>query len=86
MNKIKFILTALCVICIVAAVNAQKVFVTKYKSEADIVVYISTYKSEADLVVYETTYKSDAKGCSGIWYYTKYKSEADIKIWFTKYK
>lgn len=38
----------------------MKVHVTKYKSEADLVVYKCKYKSEADIVIYFTYYKSEA--------------------------
>lgn len=66
--------------------QAQKVYSTDYKSEADVKVYVSRYKSEADLYVYKTTYKSEVRNNDGFWYFTDYKSEADKKIYFTSYK
>ena len=66
--------------------QAQKVFRTSYKSQADKVVYVTEYKSQADLIVYETKYQSQAKPYSGIWYWTDYKSQADWEVYFTKYK
>ena len=38
--------------------NAQKVYKTSYKSEADKIIFVTEYKSEADMIVYETKYKS----------------------------
>lgn len=69
-----------------AFVYAQVVYVTEYKSDADVVVYITDYKSDADLVVYKANYKSDASGNRGVWYFTKYKSDADVVVYFTEYK
>ena len=66
--------------------NAQKVYRTSYKSDADKIIFVSDYKSEADMIVYETKYKSEAKPYSGIWFWTTYKSEADWQVYFTKYK
>ena len=68
------------------SVNAQKVYRTSYKSEADKIIFVTDYKSEADMIVYETKYKSEAKPYSGIWFWTTYKSEADWQVYFTKYK
>ena len=67
-------------------VNAQKVYKTSFKSEADKIIFVTDYKSEADMIVYETKYKSEAKPYSGIWFWTTYKSEADWQVYFTKYK
>ena len=50
------------------SVNAQKVYKTSYKSEADKIIYVTEYKSEADMIVYETKYKSESKPYSGIYY------------------
>ena len=66
--------------------QAQVVYKTSYKSEADKVIYVTEYKSEADMIVYETKYKSESKPYSGIWYWTNFKSEADWAVYFTKYK
>ena len=41
-------------------VNAQKVYRTSYKSEADWQVFFTKYKSEANLKIYFTKYKSEA--------------------------
>ena len=34
-----------------------KVYITNYKSEADLIIYITNYKSEADLLFYMTSGK-----------------------------
>ena len=62
-------------------------------------VYVTNYKSEADLVVYRCDYRSDVNGNDGLWYFVKYKSdakkriyfvncrsEADVVIYFTSYR
>ena len=50
-------------------VNAQKVYQTSIKSEADKKIYVTTIKSEADMLVYETNIKSEAKPYSGLWFW-----------------
>jgi hypothetical protein len=61
-----------------------KVYITNYKSEADLIIYITNYKSEADLLFYMTEWKSE-NNC-GLFYLTQYKSEADVIIYYTNYK
>ena len=39
--------------------QAQIVFQTNYKSEADKIIYQTNYKSEADVIIYKTNYKSE---------------------------
>lgn len=79
--------------------NAQQIFITQWKSDADAIVFESKWKSDADLIVYVSEWKSDAdKKNEGIWYYTKWKSDgkqifitpwksdADIIVYYTKWK
>ena len=78
--------------------KGQKVYLVKYKHEADKLVYITKYKHEADLKVFVTKYKHESTPWSGIWcwvskyeadwkiQFCKHKHEADIKIYFVKYK
>ena len=66
--------------------QAQKIYSTNYKSEADVKVYVTEYRSEADIIVYKTKYSSEATDNKGIWYFTQYKSEAKKKIYFTEYR
>ena len=83
----KYIILGIFVLVFCAtSVNAQKVYKTSYKSDADKIIFVTDYKSEADMIVYETKYKSEAKPYSGIWFWTTYKSEADWQVYFTKYK
>ena len=49
-------------------------------------VYVTNYKSEADLVVYRCDYRSDANGNDGLWYFVKYKSDAKKRIYFVNYR
>lgn len=65
-----------------AAVKAQVVYSTNYKSDAQVKVYVVKSSSDADLVVYKTTYKSDADGNNGVWFFTTYQSDAKKKIFF----
>ena len=67
-------------------VNAQKVYKTSFKSEADKIIFVTEFKSEADMIVFDTKFKSEAKPYSGIWFWTTFKSEADWKVYFTKFK
>ena len=68
------------------SVNAQKVYQTSIKKEADKKVYVTDIKSEANMLVFETSTKTEAKPYSGLWFWTKIKSEANWKIYFTKIK
>jgi hypothetical protein len=85
-NRNKALILFALTVAMMLPASAQQVFVSKYKSEADIKVFVTKYKSEANLVVFVAEYKSEAKGIRGIWFYTKYKSDADWKVWFAKYK
>jgi hypothetical protein len=85
-NEMKTFLMIATMLLSIGFANAQKVYVTSYKSEANKIVYETKYKSEANMIVYETKYKSEAKPYSGIWFWTEYKSEADWIVYFTKYK
>ena len=53
--------------------QAQKVYVTEWKSEATHKVYVTEWKSEANVLAYITQWKSEAKPRTGIWYYTEWK-------------
>lgn len=79
-----YLVILLCLFC--NTITAQKIYVTKYKSDADKIVYVTKYKSDADLIVYQTKYKSDAKLFSGIWFYTDNRSDAHWQVYFTEYK
>jgi hypothetical protein len=85
-NKMKKLLILATMLLTFGFANAQKVYKTSYKSEADKIIFVTEYKSEADMIVYETKYKSEAKSYSGLWFWTESKSEADWKVYFTKNK
>jgi len=60
----------------------QKIFVTRYESEADIKVYWVNYESQADLKVYKTLAMCEATGNDGIWMIVDSKGMADKTIFF----
>jgi hypothetical protein len=66
--------------------RAQKVFSCQYKAEAEVKAYITKNKSEADLIVYKTSVKNDAVNNNGIWFFVMSKTEADKKVFLTQYK
>src|SRR5690554_3470452 len=84
--KVKNILTILGLFFCGLLLNAQVVYSSEWKSEADVVVYVSEWKSDADLVVYKTEWKSEASKNSGIWFFTEWKSDAKKMIYFTEWK
>ena len=45
---------------------SQKIYSTKYKSQADINVFVTEYKSQADLLVFRVDYISQAKQNNGL--------------------
>jgi hypothetical protein len=85
MNRCR-VLFALCLLLGCGRLQAQVVYQTEWKSDADIQVYVTEWKSDADLVVYKTTWKSDADKNEGIWYFTEWKSDAKKKLYFTTWK
>ena len=65
-------------------VEAQQVYVTQHKQDADKIVYVTKYKQDADIVVYITKYKNEAK--NNLWYITPYKQDAEVVIYYTPHK
>lgn len=90
MSNVSSTVRALAVLLVVlfgcAFAQAQVIYSSNYRTEADVKVYVTHYKSEADLVVYKCRYKTEATGNRGLWYFTSYKSEAKKRIYFTDYK
>jgi len=84
MKKAFTILVLLCVLQHPAP--AQKVYVTKWKSEATHIAFITEWKSEASVIAFVSQWKSEAKPDSGIWYFTEWKNEADIIVYYTQWK
>ena len=82
-----------------SSIQAQAIYVTEYKSEADVIVYKTKYRGDSDLVVYETKYISEATSSRARWFYvdskfksdkiiffTEYRAQADVKVYYTHYK
>lgn len=65
--------------------QAQKVHIVEYESQADIKVYVVDYESQCDLKVYVVEYESRANK-DGRWYFEEYSSQADKKIYFVDYE
>ena len=84
-TKIIFGLTAVICFLFQNNVQAQVVYSSEWKSEANAKIYVSEWKSEADLIVYKTEWKSEASKNNGIWYFSEWKSESKI-IYFTDWK
>lgn len=85
----KTVLTLSLVIIAVYAplsVDAQLVYETNFRGEADKKVFITQFKGEADLIIYLTGYKGEARTKKGFWYLTEFKGEADMKVYFTPFK
>lgn len=49
-------------------------------------VFVTKYKSDADVIVYKAVYEFDAKGNVGRWYFVDYEFESDKLVFFTKYR
>ena len=83
--KTKIVLSFFAALLLLTCVaNAQVVYETKWKSDADVQVFVTEWKSDADLIVYTTTWKSDAQNKNeGIWFFTEWKSDAKKQIYFT---
>ena len=80
------VLLATCLMLLAFSADAQVVYVTEWKSEADKIVYVSEYESEADVVVYRTEWRTDAQPKSGIWYFTEWRNDANLVIYFTEWR
>lgn len=75
---------------------AGNVYVSKINS-GNIKVYVTKFRSSADLVVYKTSVESQAEGHDEIWYLSDFQSNstpiryvdnainADIKVFFTDF-
>ena len=52
-SKMKTYCTILLLLFGAFTVNAQKVYKTSFKSEADKIIYVTEFKSEADIIVFD---------------------------------
>jgi len=83
-TKIITIIVLIGLLLLAEYVQAQKVYVTKNKQEANMVIYLTRYLNEADLVVYKTNYIVEAESI-GKWFFVDSKHKADWIIYYTKY-
>ncbi|EQA34746.1 hypothetical protein LEP1GSC047_1222 [Leptospira inadai serovar Lyme str. 10] len=68
-------------------VFSGEIYVTDgHLQSPDLKVYFTKSKSDADIVVYVTKHRYDAKGKDEIWYYTKHSSDANAKVSVTSSK
>ena len=63
----------------------MKVYLTKYRNEADLVFYQEPYRNRADVVVYHSKHRQDKSAKKGVesWYFTGSKTDADIVVYRT---
>jgi len=45
--------------------QAQSIYITEQRVEADVKVYVTKHRTDADLIVFKATYEFDAKGNNG---------------------
>lgn len=78
-------------------ISAQKVYYTTFKADADLVVFITKNKSDADIIVKKVQFNDEVK--TGFWKDVKLKRDADLvvyvsdknttaikKVYFTKFE
>jgi hypothetical protein len=63
---------------------AQKIYVTKYKSQANFLVYRTKYLNQAELIAYRTDNINESS-ITGMWFYVDALSKADWVIYYTPY-
>lgn len=67
----------------IAVINAQRVYITNNRNEADYICYITNNKTEADWVVKKTTWDSTAR-IAGNWKFVTNRNSADFVVYFTR--
>lgn len=65
-----------------AKISAQKVHYTKFKNDADLVIYITKDKTKADLIIKKVSHNDEVK--PGFWKEVKLKADADLNIFISK--
>lgn len=65
-----------------AKISAQKVYYTKFKNDADLVIYITKDKSKADLIVKKVSHDSEVM--PGFWKEVKLKADSDLIVYLSK--
>lgn len=68
-----------------AAAQAQIVYQAPARSDGEVRVYVTQYRSEADLLVFKTENIGEARssGNTGVWYFSDIRSTADKRIYIT---
>lgn len=92
----KFQISFVTIIILSSKISAQKVYYTKFKNDADLVIYITKDKDKADLIVKKVSHNDEVK--LGFWKEVKLKADADLivyisdlnttdikKVYFTKF-
>jgi hypothetical protein len=69
-----------------SALDAQVVYETRYRHEADAVLYKVLYPAQADIRVFKSEYQNQADPEKGIWHMTRHPSRADWKVYWTSYR
>ncbi|MBW8522160.1 hypothetical protein K0U91_06725 [Chryseobacterium chendengshani] len=63
-------------------ISAQKVYYTKFKNDADLVIYITKDKSKADLIVKKVSHNDEVK--PGFWKEAKLEADAELIVFISK--
>lgn len=62
-------------------ISAQKIYYTNFKADADLVVFITKNKSDADIIVKKVYHNDEVK--SGYWKEVKLKNDADLIVYIS---
>jgi hypothetical protein len=65
----------------------QRIFVTQYEYQADVVVHVVNNRYQANMIVevVSQSYQIGTHNGRTRWYFVQYAYQADIKIFFTNY-
>lgn len=68
-----------------AAARAQTVYQTPNRADGEVRVYVTQYRSEADLIVFRSNNIGEARasGNTGVWYFTDTRSLGEKRIFIT---
>lgn len=80
------LLLALAIFAVVSKVDAADIFVTKFKNQADAIVYVTPVKAETELFVLYTKIRSEAVKRDDIWYFVNSQGQASFTIYMTNNK
>lgn len=65
---------------------SQNVYTVSYDSQAETRLYETKRKSEADILIYKVDYASQVNPAEGLWLDVDYTSQADWRVFWTKYR